>query len=101
MILIEIGAIFEICLISNFGLICPSFVETLTIPICYVVAEGGDGTLETVFRGVNKNIPAVIVKGSGRIADIIAFAYEKSEKLITKTDKNGKDAKMYLIFILI
>ena len=50
------------------------------IPAVCLVLEGGVNTIRTVLENVSKDppIPAVIAAGSGRAADLIAFAYEFS-----------------------
>ena len=47
------------------------------IPVVLVVLEGGVNTIETVLKSVTSSpaIPVVIAEGSGRAADILAYAY--------------------------
>ncbi|OAF71847.1 hypothetical protein A3Q56_00397 [Intoshia linei] len=52
--------------------------NNFSIPVVMVVLEGGVGTLETVAGAIHNQIPAVIVEGSGRAADIICYVYENS-----------------------
>ncbi|XP_077980205.1 transient receptor potential cation channel subfamily M member-like 2 [Glandiceps talaboti] len=49
------------------------------VPVVLVVVEGGPNTLKTVYESTEKNMPAVIVEGSGRAADVIAYAYKKTK----------------------
>ncbi|CAI9735207.1 transient receptor potential cation channel subfamily M member-like 2 isoform X4 [Octopus vulgaris] len=51
--------------------------NTVKIPAVVVMVEGGPGTLKSVCDSISRNIPVVIVKGSGRAADIMAYAYQK------------------------
>ncbi|XP_074655760.1 transient receptor potential cation channel subfamily M member 8-like, partial [Tubulanus polymorphus] len=57
------------------------------VPIVCVLLEGGPGSLETVYRAINVGTPAVIVQGSGRMADLLAFAYSNSTE--KKIDNEG------------
>lgn len=44
-----------------------------------LVCEGGEKTLETVWDATAQHdIPAVIMKGSGRAADILCSAYKST-----------------------
>jgi chemotaxis response regulator CheB len=47
------------------------------IPVVLLVLEGGPNTIETVLKSVTGDppVPVVITEGSGRAADIIAFAH--------------------------
>lgn len=40
-----------------------------------LVVEGGPNTLQNVQNAVDAKIPVVLVEGSGRAADLLAFAY--------------------------
>ena len=48
------------------------------IPVVLLVIEGGINTLRTVLKSIESDppVPIVVAKGSGRIADILAYAYE-------------------------
>lgn len=50
--------------------------ETQKIKLCCVVMEGGPGTLDTVHGSVGNGTPVVLIKHSGRVADLLVFAYE-------------------------
>lgn len=64
------------------------------MPIILLVLEGGPGTLQTVHQAIQNNTPAVIVKGSGRAADILAYAYQNAkEEEIEACDQEGKKIK--------
>ncbi|XP_070579279.1 transient receptor potential cation channel subfamily M member-like 2 [Ptychodera flava] len=56
------------------------------VPMVLVVVEGGPNTLKTVYETTEKKMPAVIVEGSGRAADVIAYAYKKTKP--SNTDSN-------------
>lgn len=40
-----------------------------------LVVEGGPNTLKSVKNAINSKLPVVLVEGSGRAADLLAFAY--------------------------
>lgn len=42
-----------------------------------LVLEGGSGTIETVYGACQRCIPVVLIKGSGRAADLLAYACEE------------------------
>lgn len=44
--------------------------------MCCVVMEGGPGTLDTAREAVLHGTPVVLVKHSGRVADLLVFASE-------------------------
>lgn len=68
--------------------------DAVTVPVVCVVLEGGPGTLETVKSAIQNGTPSVIVEGSGRAADILAYAYNNSkEEEITVTDSMGRTHK--------
>ncbi len=46
---------------------------------CLVVVEGGPGTLQTVYECIIGEIPVIIFNKTGRLANILADAYYKSE----------------------
>ncbi|KAK3607584.1 hypothetical protein CHS0354_034632 [Potamilus streckersoni] len=59
------------------------------VPTVLLVLEGGPGTLETVENALKENTPVVIVKGSGRAADILAYAIEYASD-----DEDNQDVKL-------
>ncbi|CAL1535907.1 unnamed protein product [Lymnaea stagnalis] len=61
--------------------------DGIKIPVVLVVVEGGPGTMETVQKSLEKGTPAVIVKGSGRAADFLAYAYEEAMKSCYRNNK--------------
>ena len=65
----------------------------MSVPIVCVVVEGGPNTLATVYEAVMNGTPAVIVAGSGRAADILAFACQRApvvEHEVTDSEGNTK-----------
>ena len=59
----------------------------LDIPVITLLIEGGTTSIEGFLESLNRKIPCVIMEGSGRAADIIAYA------LKNKTSLNTKDTK--------
>jgi len=51
----------------------------VNLPMVKIVVEGGIGTLRTVIQAVEKNIPVLVLEGSGGAADLIAAAYNLSK----------------------
>eukprot|EP00050_Salpingoeca_kvevrii_P002038 m.185860 g.185860 ORF g.185860 m.185860 type:complete len:1506 (-) comp10522_c1_seq1:295-4812(-) len=46
------------------------------IPIITVVVQGGPGTLQTAHDAVKNGTPLVVVQGTGKAADVLAYAWE-------------------------
>ena len=44
--------------------------------VCTLV-RGTPGTIELLYKKILQEVPAVVLKGTGSAADIIAFAYEE------------------------
>ncbi len=61
---------------------------SVSVPIVCVVVEGGPNTIATVFEAIMNGTPAVIVAGSGRAADILAFAFQRAPEV----ERQVKDA---------
>ncbi|KAL3875814.1 hypothetical protein ACJMK2_033729, partial [Sinanodonta woodiana] len=61
-------------------------VEKLSVPMVKIVVEGGVNTMETVWKSVTANIPVLVLKGTGRAADFIAYGY----RLQKQNSKKGK-----------
>jgi transient receptor potential cation channel subfamily M member 2 len=57
-----------------------------SIPIVQLVLEGGPGTLDTVANAIKEKVPCVFVDGSGKCADLFAFAL----KYIQERGKNSR-----------
>ena len=69
------------------------------MPAVCLVLEGGPGTLETVKSAIQSGTPAVIVDGSGRAADILAYTYNNSrEEEVEVKDKLGRTYKQSVSF---
>ncbi|CAB4001045.1 transient receptor potential cation channel subfamily M member 2-like, partial [Paramuricea clavata] len=64
-----------------------SSTGSIEVPVVMLVLEGGPGTVKTMTEAIKKKIPAVVIDGSGRAADVVAFAYKHT---IPNT-KNGKN----------
>lgn len=47
----------------------------VNVPVVLLVLEGGENTLETAAEAMRKNTPVVVIQGSGRAADYIAYGY--------------------------
>ena len=47
------------------------------VPVVLLVLEGGPNTIRTVLESVTRNpaVPVVVAEGSGRAADILAYAH--------------------------
>ena len=50
------------------------------VPVVLLVLEGGPNTVRTMCELIKKKIPAVVVDGSGRAADVVAYAYSHTVK---------------------
>ena len=50
------------------------------VPVVLLVLEGGPNTVRTMCELIKKKIPAVVVDGSGRAADVVAYAYSHTLK---------------------
>jgi len=46
-------------------------------PMVCTLVRGTPGTIELLYQKIQQEVPAVILKGTGSAADIIAFAYEE------------------------
>lgn len=54
------------------------FIErTHGVPVVLLVLEGGPNTIRTVLESVGRSpaVPVVVAEGSGRAADILAYAH--------------------------
>ncbi|XP_036366249.1 uncharacterized protein LOC115221043 [Octopus sinensis] len=61
--------------------------QKTTIPAVVVMVGQELETLKSAYDSLSRNIPVIIVKGSGKAADIMADAYEA----LLKKDEEGKD----------
>ena len=46
------------------------------IPVVKVVVEGGTDTIDQVHQSLTHGIPVVLYDGTGKSADILAYAYK-------------------------
>ena len=46
------------------------------VPSVLLVLEGGSGTIKQVLSACNQKVPVVVIKDSGRGADVLAYAHE-------------------------
>ena len=53
----------------------------MSVPVVCVVVEGGPNTIATVYEAVMNGTPAIIISGSGRAADILAFAFQRAPEV--------------------
>ncbi|CAH1797575.1 unnamed protein product [Owenia fusiformis] len=73
------------------------------VPLVCVVVEGGPGTLETVKCAMEQGSPVVIIEGSGRAADILAYAYSEcrnsksGDGTVTINDEHRTDLRGKII----
>ena len=56
------------------------FFQGLGIPIVTLLLEGGIDAIRIIKDRLKEGIAAVIIEGSGRAADIIAYAYRNATK---------------------
>lgn len=54
---------------------------TRKIPVVCLVLEGGKNTINVVLESVRQNppIPVIVIDGSGRAADLLAFAHQYAD----------------------
>lgn len=45
-----------------------------------LVLEGGPNTVQTMYELIQKKVPAVVIDGSGRAANVVAYAYSHTVK---------------------
>lgn len=57
-----------------------SAAGAIGVPVVLLVLEGGPNTVRTMCELIKKKIPAVVVDGSGRAADVVAYAYSHTIK---------------------
>ena len=55
-------------------------LQGLGIPIVTLLLEGGVDAIRIIKQRLNSGIAAVVIEGSGRAADIIAYAYKNATK---------------------
>ena len=52
------------------------FHFTEHVPSVSLVLEGGKAAIETVYETSQKDIPVVLIKNSGKAADVLAYAHQ-------------------------
>ena len=52
----------------------------ITVPVVTLVIGGGQGTLKNIQATLKRDLPVVIIKDSGRLADVFAFAFDEVVK---------------------
>ena len=52
------------------------------MPVVMLVVEGGVNTMKTVWQSIQQDIPVLVLNGSGRAADFIAYGYTLSKDLL-------------------
>lgn len=57
-----------------------SAAGAIGVPVVLLVLEGGPNTVRTMCELIKKKIPAVVIDGSGRAADVVAYAYSHTTK---------------------
>ncbi|XP_055336470.1 transient receptor potential cation channel subfamily M member 3-like [Paramacrobiotus metropolitanus] len=50
---------------------------TYSIPLICILIQGGPAEIDQVLYYLNDNIPVMVIKGTGLMADLLAFAYEE------------------------
>ncbi|XP_071942447.1 transient receptor potential cation channel subfamily M member-like 2 isoform X2 [Antedon mediterranea] len=70
--------------------------ENVSVPTVCVVVEGGPNTIFTVHQAVMNGTPAVIVAGSGRAANILAFAAQRATEVEVTNSTGSKEKKMVI-----
>ena len=66
------GVTVPVVLLVLGGIFC-LYISGVTVPVVLLVLEGGENTIKTAMKAVEENTPVVIIQGSGRAADVIAF----------------------------
>ncbi|XP_059161260.1 transient receptor potential cation channel subfamily M member-like 2 isoform X2 [Physella acuta] len=61
------------------------------VPVCLLVLNGGPGTLDTVKNGLALQTPTIVIKGSGRMADILADVAAEMKERNQKLKPNELD----------
>uniref|UniRef100_A0A3B3YQL8 TRPM SLOG domain-containing protein n=1 Tax=Poecilia mexicana TaxID=48701 RepID=A0A3B3YQL8_9TELE len=61
-------------------------INGIKIPVVCVVLDGGLGTLRVICHAIRNNTPCVILEGSGRMADVIAYVFEQRESMTISND---------------
>ncbi|KAK7482390.1 hypothetical protein BaRGS_00026409, partial [Batillaria attramentaria] len=68
--------------------------DAVRVPVVLLVLEGGPGTLKTVHSAISNNTPAIVIKGSGKCADVLGYAAQNvKETEIEVIDHDGNKHK--------
>eukprot|EP00057_Strongylocentrotus_purpuratus_P009860 XP_011664334.1 PREDICTED: transient receptor potential cation channel subfamily M member 2-like [Strongylocentrotus purpuratus] len=59
----------------------------VSIPIVCVVVQGGPNAIQTAYEAIRNGTPVVFVAGSGRAADIMAYAFQHTKEYKTMEGK--------------
>ena len=51
----------------------------MDVKLVSVVVEGGGDTLQIVLSNIKRNVPTVIINNSGKISDILAYAFYNAD----------------------
>ncbi|XP_074649507.1 transient receptor potential cation channel subfamily M member-like 2 isoform X2 [Tubulanus polymorphus] len=60
--------------------------QSVNVPVVQLLLEGGANSVETVFAALKQDIPVVIIAGSGRAADLFAYAYKITRNRLDPED---------------
>lgn len=66
----------------------------MSVPIAIIVCEGDIGTISHIAGALQQNLPVIIMKGSGKAADLILDYVERFAESVYNT---FKDAYMDII----
>ncbi|CAF4075358.1 unnamed protein product, partial [Rotaria sp. Silwood2] len=69
-------------------------------PMICILLQGTTETIELVYRKIQREVPIVVLKGTGSAADLIAFAYEEfiaKNKKISENDFFKVELTQYLL----
>lgn len=58
-------------------LLKPQFIVEMPVPIAIIVCEGDIETIFHVYESLKNKLPVIIMKGSGKAADLILEFFEK------------------------
>lgn len=73
----------------------------LGIPLVLLVVEGGTDAINDCFESLKHNVPAVICEGTGRAANIIAYAYNNHKLDIRSNKRVIKQKHIHYLKLLI
>ncbi|XP_062507670.1 transient receptor potential cation channel subfamily M member-like 2 [Corticium candelabrum] len=81
-----------------------NFSHENRVPVVTCLLNGGPDSLTTVRESLKQEIPVIIIKGTGRCADVIAFAISRAKRKVqpggqkyefTWADDNWRDLENY------